>query len=236
MHTSKHWQLLIDLGTNGEMALGCRERILCTSTAAGSAFEGINIMCGMRAVDGAVYAIDSDSDKRPLLHTIADVTPRGLCGSGLVEAVHYLFSNELIDFTGAFTEPDMNRFQLDDTVFLDIQDIREFQLAKAALSAGVDILIEQAGIMADDIEQVILTGGLGYYINIDKMQQLGMFEQFDKQRFDKLPNASLGGAKSFLFKNGQGEVAPILALIDHYPLESIQNFQQIFCKKMFFPY
>lgn len=236
MHESNRWQLLIDLGTNGEMALGCRERILCASTAAGPAFEGINIACGMRAVDGAIYAIDRYADGRPHLHTIADATPRGFCGSGLIEAVHYLFSHEIIDCTGAFVDTDRTCFHFDDSVFLDIKDIREFQLAKAALCAGVDLLVEEAGIAADEIGQVFVTGGLGYYINIDKMQQLGMFGQFDKHRFDKLPNASLGGAKHFLFKNEQAEVPRILALVKHCPLESVPAFQNIFCEKMFFPF
>lgn len=258
------WQLLIDLGTNGEMALGCRDRILCASTAAGPAFEGINITCGMRAMDGAVYAIDGGADGRPLMHTVADVAPRGFCGSGLVEAVHYLFSNGIIDFAGAFTDVAAQdvatvsacsvacgvngtatdsladalptRFYFDDNVFLDIRDVREFQLAKAALAAGVDILMEQAGIVADDIENIYITGGLGYYINIGKMQQLGMFEQFSKERFHKLPNSSLAGAKELLFRSRQTEVEGILSLVEHCPLESVAAFQNVFCEKMFFPF
>ena len=146
----------------------------------------------MRAVDGAVYAIDRYTDGYSHLHTIADATPRGFCGSGLVEAVHDLFFNQIIDCTGAFTESDMTR--------------------------------------------IFITGGLGYYINIEKMQRIGMFEQFDKHRFDKLPNASLGGAKHFLFKNGQAEISRILSLVEHCSLESIQAFQNIFCEKMFFPF
>lgn len=234
MYDSDRWQLLIDLGTNGEMALGCRERILCASTAAGPAFEGINILCGMRAVDGAVYAIDRNAGGGHLLHTIADAPPRGLCGSGLVEAVYDLFAHEVIDCSGAFTDRTQTRLYFDEQVFIDIQDVREFQLAKAALSAGVELLIEQAGITADAIEHIFITGGLGYYINVDKMQGLGMFEQFDKRSFCKLPNASLGGAKHFLFKGGQAEVSRILQLIEHCALESIPEFQNVFCEKMFF--
>lgn len=264
MQYSRGWQLLIDLGTNGEMALGCSERILCASTAAGPAFEGINITCGMRAVDGAVYAIDGDADGRPLMHTVADAAPRGFCGSGLVETVHYLFSNGIIDFTGAFTDATAHdfvtvqagsaacvdndtvmdspaaslptRFYFDNNVFLDIQDVREFQLAKAALSAGVDILMERAGITADDIEDICITGGLGYYVNIEKMQQLGMFEQFRKECFHKLPNSSLAGAKELLFRSNQAEVESILSIVEHCPLESIAAFQNVFCEKMFFPF
>lgn len=236
MYDSEHWQLLIDLGTNGEMALGCRKRILCASTAAGPAFEGINIACGMRAVEGAVYAIDRNTNKLPHLHTIANALPRGFCGSGLIEAIDDLYSHEIIDCTGAFTEPDMTRYYFDGHVFLDIQDIREFQLAKAALCAGVELLIEQAGITADAIEQIFITGGLGYYINIEKMQRLGMFDQFDKHKFCKLSNASLGGVKHFLFKNGQAEISQILALVEHCSLESMQTFQNIFCEKMFLPF
>lgn len=247
MQHSRGWQLLIDLGTNGEMALGCSNRILCASTAAGPAFEGINITCGMRAVDGAVYAIDAGADGCPSMHTVADAAPRGFCGSGLVEAVHYLFSNGIIDFTGAFTDAAAHgsvtiqagsaaRFYFDNNVFLDIQDVREFQLAKAALSAGVDILMEQAGITADDIEGICITGGLGYYVNIEKMQQLGMFEQFRKERFRKLPNSSLAGAKELLFRSSRSEVESILSIVEHCPLESIAAFQNIFCEKMFFPF
>lgn len=134
----RDYSLLIDLGTNGEMALGNGSRIVYTSTAAGPAFEGVNISCGMRAVAGAVYAVEEEAGGRRCL-TVGGCPPAGICGSGLVEAVCSLVSGGEVDMTGAMTRPDCTEVELAPGVKLTGNDIREFQLAKAALAAGMQL-------------------------------------------------------------------------------------------------
>lgn len=153
MADSDEYVLLIDLGTNGEMVAGNRQKLWCTSTAAGPAFEGINISCGMRASDGAISGVEFE-DGKFVVTTIGGETPKGLCGSGLVEAVDCLLQQGFIDFTGMTTDEKAGDFQLADGVFLTLADIREFQLAKAAIATGISFLLKYSGIRMED-----LTGG-----------------------------------------------------------------------------
>lgn len=232
---SDEWQMLIDLGTNGEIALGYRDKILCTSTAAGPAFEGLNIACGMRASAGAVYALEYNESGYKLL-TVGGDKPRGFCGSGLIEAIEYLLSSDIIDFTGAFTDADSDLFRFTPDVFISVQDIREFQLAKAALCAGVELLLKEAGINASDIRNVYLTGGLGYHINLDKMQRLGLFKDLAINQFQKITNSAASGARYNLKQANRAEIPSILSRITFCALESNTSFQEIFCREMFFPF
>lgn len=232
---SDDWQMLIDLGTNGEIVLGCRDKIFCTSTAAGPAFEGLNIACGMRASAGAVYAVEYSDDK-PILLTVGDDIPRGFCGSGLIESIEYLLSTDRIDFTGAFTDPECNLFTFAPDVFISVPDIREFQLAKAALCAGVELLLKEAGLRPSDIRTVYLTGGLGYHINLTKMQAVGMFRDFTENQFKKVNNSALAGARANLKSSNRDMIPSILSRISFCALESNPAFQDIFCQEMFFPF
>lgn len=230
---SDEWQMLIDLGTNGEIALGCRDSIFCTSTAAGPAFEGLNISCGMRASAGAVYAIEHE-DEGPKLLTVAGDKPRGFCGSGVIEAIEYLLSSAKIDFTGAFIDSEAELYSFAPDVYISIQDIREFQLAKAALSAGVELLLKEAGIEPLRLKTIYLTGGMGYHINLAKMQALGLFKDFEIGQFCKIVNSSLSGACANLRHTERNRIPEILNRIKFCALESDINFQEIFCREMFF--
>ena len=231
---SDEWQMLIDLGTNGEIALGCRTSILCTSTAAGPAFEGLNISCGMRASVGAVYAVENENERARLL-TVAGDKSRGFCGSGLIEAIEYLLSSAMIDFTGAFTDPETELYLFAPDVYISIQDIREFQLAKAALTTGVELLLKEAGIEPSCIKTVYLTGGMGYHINLGKMQALGLFKDFEEGQFCKIINSSLAGARANLIQTERCRIPEILNHIRFCALETSRDFQEIFCREMFFP-
>lgn len=231
---SDDWQMLIDLGTNGEIVLGHQDKIYCTSTAAGPAFEGLNIACGMRASSGAVYAVEHPGNN-PVLLTVGNDLPRGICGSGLIETIEYLLSTEKIDFTGAFTDPDCELFTFAPDVFISAQDIREFQLAKAALCAGVELLLKEAGLKAPDVRTVYLTGGLGYHINLAKMQAVGLFKNFAENQFEKVTNSALAGARLNLNRSTRDMIPAILSRMEFCALESNPCFQDIFCREMFFP-
>ena len=235
MANRKEYTLLIDLGTNGEMALGNRERIVYTSTAAGPAFEGVNISCGMRATTGAIYAVEENGNQG-LYKTIGGRKPLGICGSGLIEVIHRLLTHEYIDMTGAMTNPECTAIHLAEGVDLTIDDIREFQLAKAALAAGMELLLKEYGIKAEQVARVYLTGGLGNYLNVEKAKRLGLFRDFDSNHITRLENAALAGCRQFLFESNRHSIASILKRATFCPLENKAEFQDIFCEQLFFAY
>lgn len=233
MANRKEYTLLIDLGTNGEMALGNQDRILYTSTAAGPAFEGVNISCGMRAATGAIYAVE-ETENHCLYKTIGNEKPLGICGSGLIEVIHRLLIHGDIDMTGAMTHPECTAIPLAEGVSLSIEDIREFQLAKAALAAGMELLLKEYGIGSGQVAQVYLTGGLGNYLNVEKAGQLGLFRDFDESHITRLENAALAGCRQFLFESSRHPIPSILRRATFCPLESKAEFQDIFCEQLFF--
>ncbi len=226
------WSLLVDLGTNGEIALAKKGRVICTSTAAGPAFEGLNISCGMRATSGAVYAVDY-ADERFEVKTVDGLQAKGLCGSGLVEAVHALFESGKIDSTGAIAD-DAEYVDITDDVRLTIADIREFQLAKAALAAGVALIMKNNGVSAAEVESVYITGGLGNYPNVEKIRELGLFTEFDSEKIHKVSNAALAGCRELLFESNRENIAKIVDSCSFCALESCLDFQDVYCENLYF--
>lgn len=224
--------MLIDLGTNGEIVLGNKHSICCTSTAAGPAFEGINISCGMRASLGAVYAVDYLNEKFNL-KTIGDMEPRGICGSGLVEAIHSLYIYNYVDSTGVLNIQKEMGVSLSKTIRLTAADIREFQLAKGALGAAISILMKNKNVFPENINTVYLSGGLGHYLNINKARQLGLFAQIPKCKILSIGNSALTGCVQFLFNSNRGYLEAILQKISFCQLETDPYFTDYFCKYMF---
>jgi uncharacterized 2Fe-2S/4Fe-4S cluster protein (DUF4445 family) len=173
IHTHTNPSLLLDIGTNGEMALGIDGKIICCSTAAGPAFEGANITCGTGGIQGAIDTV-TVTDKGLTYTTIGNRKPVGICGSGIIDAVAQLLRQGLIDYTGRLlgtgetTHPNIQDIDGESVVLLasaeasgsgtDIiltqKDIREVQLAKSAIAAGVRTLIEDAGISEEQIEHL----------------------------------------------------------------------------------
>lgn len=231
IHTKKNFQALIDLGTNGEIAIGNQEKILCTSTAAGPAFEGIHISQGMRASTGAIYQIDEQSNHPKIIGNSKAI---GICGSGLIDAIHLFLKQKKIDCSGAILES-TSFLAISDDIGITDKDIREFQLAKAAICTGIEILTKELGISTDDIEHFYITGGLGNYLDIDKAIAIGLLEIKDKKQVIKMNNSALLGTRMFLFQNTIHDRAAILNLTQHCSLESHSNFQDIYCEKLYFP-
>lgn len=230
MHEKEKYQLLIDLGTNGEIAIGNQHRILCASTAAGPAFEGTNITQGIRATQGAIAGAERINGQI-ITRIIGNGKAKGICGSGLIDAVQVFLESGDIDFTGNFmtAEP---RLHLTGDIYIYPQDIREFQLAKAALAAGVQLLMNQLHITRDDIEHVFIAGGFGNYLNLKNAISLGLLE-FEENRIIRLSNSALTGAKIALFET-QECFSDLLSLTSSISLETLADFQDIFCEKMFF--
>lgn len=230
MHRKEKYQLLIDLGTNGELAIGNRDGILCASTAAGPAFEGTNISQGMRATTGAISGV-SVQEGVLVPEVIGREKAQGICGSGLIDAITAFLETEQIDFTGNICS-ERETLPLTDSVSLSAQDIREFQLAKAAIAAGVQLLINQLGITRNDVEHIYIAGGFGNYIDLGHATSLGLLE-FESDRIIRLSNSALIGAKMSLFTS-ENDLPGILALTSHLSLETAPGFQDVYCEKMFF--
>lgn len=231
--------LLIDLGTNGEMAIGNKERIFVTSTAAGPAFEGGNIEYGMGSVPGAICNV-TIQDGQAEVRTIGDAAPAGICGTGVVETVAELLKEELIDETGLLDEDYEDEFPLakaaDGTDILFTQkDIREIQLAKSAVRAGVETLMLRYGVTCDQVGCVYLAGGFGYKIDQNKAIAIGMLPEAFAGKIKTVGNSSLGGAVCCLKEAGALEKAEQIAeMAEEIPLSGDKDFNDFYMEYMMF--
>lgn len=230
LHTKEEFSALIDLGTNGEIVLGNKNRIVCASTAAGPAFEGTNISIGMRAVTGAISSVFLENNEMKF-NVIGNTQPKGICGSALVDSVAIFRKLDLIGMFGEINSGDSS-IPLVENLNLTQKDINEFQLAKAAIAAGLEILCKTISIQLNDIHEVYIAGGFGYYIDIQNLIQTGMIEM-PEERIHKMGNTALIGAKMFLFSDME-ITEEILSKTSHINLESDPEFQNIYVDKILF--
>jgi len=184
-------ELLVDVGTNGEMALAAGGGLWCCSTAAGPAFEGAEISSGMPALPGAIEDVWVDGDDVGFA-TIGGARPRGLCGTGLIGAVDAYLDLGVIDETGAM---DAVSVQIGwSEISLTQADVRKLQLAKSAVAAGIDTLLHEAGLTADDLATLHLAGGFGSYLQPRPAAGIGLFPEVLVDRADPAGNTALTGA------------------------------------------
>lgn len=222
------YTILVDLGTNGEIVVGNREKLLCASTAAGPAFEGAKISMGMLATTGAISSVHGDASGIKC-RVIGNVPATGICGSGLMDAVAVLLEKGLLGSFGEILSGDAS-LALTDRVKLTASDLQEFLLAKAAINAGLTILLRKLEIGVDDISRIYIAGAFGSYINLESMSRLNMMN-FPADRFRKLGNSALIGAKMFLYSEEETKES-ILSLTSHVNLESEPDFQDIFIDRI----
>ena len=187
---------LVDLGTNGEIMIGNRQRILCASTAAGPAFEGARISMGMRAATGAISEVRSRMSGIDC-RVLGNVPPQGLCGSGLVDAVAAGLELGRIQSSGRFADG-IGSWELAAPVVLTQSDIRELQLAKGAIAAGIRMLLDRFGASAGKLKKLYLAGAFGNYINRASAQRIGLIN-FPSEKVEAAGNTALLGAKLALF-------------------------------------
>ena len=228
MTEHENYSVLIDLGTNGEIVVGNRNSIICASTAAGPAFEGAKISQGMRATTGAISSVDFENDELKT-HVIGNATAKGICGSGLIDVMAILLNREQIGMFGEINTGD-DSVKITKQVSITQQDIREFQLAKAAIAAGIQILLNQLNITYNDVDKVFIAGGFGNFLNIKNVIRTGLIE-CEAGKIVKLGNTALIGAKMFLFED-ENFIQKILGKTTHINLEGNPNFQDIYIEKM----
>ncbi len=195
---NKKISVLADIGTNGEMALWKNERLYVCSTAAGPAFEGVGISRGMRGEAGAIDKVNVVNGKL-CANVIGGGEPKGICGSGLVDAVAALLDTEDIDETGYLEDGEVTVLS---PVTLTDKDIRAVQLAKSAISAGIRTLINEAGIKSDDVTSLFIAGGFGNYLNKISAGKIGLLPSELVEKTENIGNAALVGAEMLLLNKG----------------------------------
>jgi uncharacterized 2Fe-2S/4Fe-4S cluster protein (DUF4445 family) len=223
---------LVDLGTNGEIAIGNRHGVVCASTAAGPAFEAGSIRMGMRAVTGAIayVALTEDGLAEGTLRStiIGDVAPRGICGSGLVDAVAAGLRSGSILSNGRIADRS-KIFPIAPPVVLYQSDIRELQLAKGAIAAGFRLLLKRLGAQVSSLHAIDLAGAFGNYVQIESALRIGLLEA-PHAIIHAAGNTALRGAKMLLLAD-----EPQLPTIEHVSLAADPAFQDEFANCMTFP-
>lgn len=253
--------LIIDIGTNGEMVLGNEEKMVCCSTAAGPAFEGANIRHGVGGVSGAINTIMLDGDKLKYT-TIEDKAPIGICGSGIVDALAVLLDAGIVDETGRLLDADeiesgigqkltdrltevegLSAFiiahahvsETGEAIVITQKDIREIQLAKAAIAAGVKVLIKKMGKNIDEVVRLYLAGGFGSYIDRRNAARIGLIPPELEQRIIAIGNgAGTGAMLSLLSSEHYSKTNDIRNMAEYVELSSTLEFQDEYVNSMYF--
>jgi uncharacterized 2Fe-2S/4Fe-4S cluster protein (DUF4445 family) len=231
------YDLLIDLGTNGEMALYNNERIIVSSAAAGPAFEAGNISCGVGSVPGAVARVTYLTDERVYAYkTINDEAPMGLCGTGVVDTVAQLALHGVIDETGLLNDEYFGGgVEIAPGVVFTQKDVREVQLAKSAVRAGIEILTREAGIGFGSVRRLLLAGGFGHKINIESACVLGIIPRELTDRVVAVGNSSLGGAARVLLNRASlDEATAVAKRAEEINLSAHPRFNDLFMANMMF--
>ena len=253
--TTDQMSLVVDIGTNGELVLGTADKLYAASCAAGPAFEGARISCGSRAVEGAIEAVVVNEDDI-VLDVIGSSPAHSICGSGLIDAVAVLLNFGIVDATGRFVEATTLEdklspalfsriieqdgqpgFVLDDSqkVILTQADIRQVQLAKAAIRAGIILLERKLGIADGDIERIYLAGAFGNYIRAESALRLKMLPDVPTERIRFVGNAASSGAQMILLSRHCREKARQLARkIEYVEIAHQPDFQDVFADCMSF--
>ena len=236
--------VFLDIGTNGEIVANLEGRLIATSTAAGPALEGMNISCGCRAEEGAIdtFSIDDNFD----LHftTIGDTAPVGICGSGLIDITAAMVKSKLVLASGRFNpklDPRIEarvrdkKFYLTEDIYISQTDIRQLQLAKGAIAAGVTLLLEEVGIPLEAIEEAVIAGAFGYHINPDSIREIGLLPKGFKGKINFVGNSSAEGARLALLNKGvMAQINDLKNKVEVLELSTNPRFQDYFVKALGF--
>lgn len=242
--------LMIDIGTNGELVLGNRDRKIACSTAAGPAFEGAKISCGMRGAAGAIEHAKAENG-RLTYSVIGGGAPIGICGSGLIDLVNALLDLGVLDDSGRLEETEdtiivegkpayllaaSEHSGNGEPVYLSQKDIREVQLAKGAMAAGVNLLVKELGLEIEDIRQVYIAGAFGNYMDPDSACGIGLIPQKLRDRIVPIGNAAGEGAKMAVLSREELKRAQRLARDTGFlELAALPEFQDEFVDELDFP-
>lgn len=223
--------LYIDIGTNGEIVLADGVRMLSCAAAAGPAFEGGNIECGMMALEGAICRVYSEGDFIGF-DTIASSKPKGICGSGLIDAMAVFLDLELMDETGMLSEP---RIELTDNVYVSRKDIRALQSAKAAIAAGVKTLCYEMKYKVSDIKRVMIAGGFGSHIDPDSARRIGLIPYGCDAPIEFAGNCAGKGAVMLAFDDAlKLRLEAMCRNMEYTELSGHKRFNEYYIDEMYF--
>jgi uncharacterized 2Fe-2S/4Fe-4S cluster protein (DUF4445 family) len=252
MHRREELALFMDIGTNGEIVLGNNEWLMAAATSAGPCFEGSGIRHGMRATDGAVEKVKIDPVSYEAdISVIGDVPPTGICGSGMIDAISDMFLTGVLDQKGKFIqglgtdriaegEEGMEYVVHKDrgtAITLTGVDIENILRAKAAIYAGVSLLVREVGMSMSDIQKVYIAGGFGNYIDIERAVVLGMLPDIPVERFEYLGNTSVAGAYLTLLSDDlRAEAEDIASKMTYVELSVSGRYMDEYMSAMFLPH
>jgi uncharacterized 2Fe-2S/4Fe-4S cluster protein (DUF4445 family) len=235
--------LFIDIGTNGEIVMADNGRLVAASTAAGPAFEGMNTVCGMRAAPGAIEQFTMDDHGAFSYKTIGNCKAAGICGSGLLDIAGELVRTKVIDRTGRFDRSNplvkeqngRPAFFITDDVFFSLHDVRQVQLAKGAIRAGITALLNTLGIGAGDIDEVLIAGSFGYHLSESSLLNIGLLPPELKGKIRFVGNTSQSGAAAFLLNADFREAIPaVIDGVEKVELAKMPDFEDIFVRSLDF--
>lgn len=252
MHRSEEISLFMDIGTNGEIVIGNREWLVTAACSAGPCFEGSGIRHGMRATEGAIASIQLAPETfEPVFRVIGNGKPQGICGSGMIDALTEMFLGGVIDQKGKFVQgvsAERIREGIEGPEFLfstdgksDIVltgvDIENILRAKAAMYAGVSLLLKKVGLGLDDIRHVYIAGGFGNYLNVDKAIIIGMLPDIPREKYSFLGNTSVAGAYLCLLSGKmRREAEEIARTMTNIELSVSRRFMDEYMSALFLPH
>lgn len=255
MNNTKKLTMLIDVGTNGEIVLGNKEWLVCCSASAGPCFEGSGITSGMRATKGAIQRVKITNDYNVEVVTIGETKPRGICGSGLIDALAEMFAKGIIGRNGKINpniqskrirETEVGRefilvykdeTDLEHDIVISEPDIENLKCAKAAIYAASSILLRRLGLKFEEVEQFFIAGGFGTYLDIEKAITIGMIPDLPRKKFTFVGNTSLAGAREILLSyDATKKSEEIAKKMTYFELSVEPMYMDEYVSALFFPH
>jgi uncharacterized 2Fe-2S/4Fe-4S cluster protein (DUF4445 family) len=240
----------LDIGTNTEITVAHDGQLVCCSCASGPAFEGAHISAGMRAAPGAIERVQITADDVHI-HTIGQQLPVGICGSGILDVIAEMLKAEILNVRGVLSK-DYPRVRVHDNkvefvlapamfaghgrdVTITRSDVNEIQLAKSAIRVGIDVLLAECGVTAGDIDEFIVAGAFGTYLDLDSAIRIGMFPDLPHDRFQQVGNAAGTGARQMLVSAQRRQLAQNIAQRDRYiELTTYPDFTRRYVAALYF--
>jgi uncharacterized 2Fe-2S/4Fe-4S cluster protein (DUF4445 family) len=251
LKNKKGTTLFIDIGTNGEIMVARDGKLVATSTAAGPAFEGMNIECGMRALSGAIESFQVDDDGSVEVGILGNQKATGICGSGLIDIAGELVRLKVINARGKIVADEPNlpseiasrvferegkkAFKIDGDVFLSQSDVRQIQLAKGAIRTGIDCLLANIGVESSSVDEVLIAGSFGYHLRAKSLISIGLLAKEFEGKIKFVGNTSKTGGEALLRNYKlRDELKSIAKQTDVVELANTDDFQNKFVRSLGF--
>ena len=256
MHRSGNLSLLIDVGTNGEIVLGGKDWMITCSCSAGPAFEGAEVSCGMRAMEGAIDRIRVNDDLTTTYHVIGDVDPMGICGSGLIDLVSEMFAHGIIDRKARVQDSASDRVRGSESgneyvverkqrlakgaqadLVVTEADLQNLLRTKAAIYGACAVLLRKTGESLDKLSRIFIAGGFGYHLDIERAISIGMFPDVPREKYTFIGNGALGGARlALLSRKRRQEAMDVFGKMTYLELSVDNEFYNEFSSSLFIPH